>query len=334
MRKKDKNKLYIKKKNNITISYDYINGEYYCNDLKDKSNLIPISVCWMIENLCNLDCIYCFAENKNILSSIDYKVVADNILKLDPVTIVLTGGEPTLNPNLPNIIEYVGDKAYTIIDSNGTTNNWEKIIPKLKNSLVRFSIDSLNCDIINMVRPSKNKILTFKQIETITKNIQMLKRSNIPVIIQTVMTKFNINELNSIYAYLVELGIERWYISAVKYSDKCENNYNDICLDDEELNIVKEQIENFNSDKINITFSVEKEAGAKSRLFVEKSGRFFVDTIVDGIIYVGKDYTKPTKKEILSCLDVDKHYDLYINKKNIVNRNEKEECKWKTKLKK
>ena len=93
-------------------------------------------------------------------------------------------------------------------------------------------------------------------------------------------------------------------------------------------------MESFNSSKINITFSVEKEAGARARLFVEKSGRFFVDTIVDGVVYVGKDFTSPTREEILECLDLDRHYGLYINKNNIVKRNENEdECVWKTKLK-
>ena len=319
--------LYIKEKNNIEISYDFKNGEYSCPEYIPIENLVPISVCWMIENRCNLDCIYCFAENKNQLSSIDFRTTVDNI--------VLTGGEPTLNPDLPNIIEYIGDKAYTIIDSNGTTDKWEKIIPKLKSSLVRFSIDSLNCDIIDIVRPSKNKLMTLRQIASITKNIQMLKNNNIPVIIQTVMTRFNVTELSSIYDYLLKMGVERWYISAVKYSEKCKNNYNDICLTDKQFESVRNQVESFNSDKINITFSVEKEAGARARLFVEKSGRFFVDTIVDGVLYVGKDCTSPTKEEIIDYLDLDSHYGLYIKKNNIVNRNEKEENNiWKTKLKK
>jgi MoaA/NifB/PqqE/SkfB family radical SAM enzyme len=44
------------------------------------------------------------------------------------------------------------------------------------------------------------------------KNIQMLKNNNIPVIIQIVMTRYNVNELQSIYRYLLELWVERLYI--------------------------------------------------------------------------------------------------------------------------
>lgn len=323
MEVKNLKNLYIKMKNNIQIVYDYINGEYYyyyqdtnCGDIKYK--LSPVSVCWLIENSCNLNCIYCFAENKNNCSMANYKNVVDNILTLDPLTIILTGGEPTLNKKIGGIIEYIGDKAFTIIDSNGTTECWEEIIPKLKNSLVRFSIDSLNCDIIKIVRPSKIIDATENQIEIITKNIKLLRDNNIPVIIQTVMTKYNTEELEEIYNYLLELGVQRWYISAVKYSDKCKNNYNDICLNEEEIEKVKEKIDKFNTDKINITFSLEKNAGARARLFIEKSGKFFVDTIKDGIRYIGEN---PTMENVQSELDIDEHHNLYIKKKNIIKRN-------------
>lgn len=322
MKVKNKKNLYIKIKNDIQIAYDSIDGEYYyqknCENKDIKNKLSPISVCWLIENSCNLNCIYCFSEQKNSNPKSDYKQIANNILKLEPLTIILTGGEPTLNKDISKIIECIGDRAFIIIDSNGTTNCWDNIIPKLKNSLVRFSIDSLKCDIIKIVRPCKVIDSTKSQINTITTNIKKLKENNIPIIIQTVMTKYNIEELEDIYNYLLDLGIKRWYISAVKYSEKCKNNYNSICLHDEELEKVKQKIDTFNTDKINITFSLEKDAGARARLFVEQSGMFFVDTITDGISYLGNN---PSIEDVQKELDIEKHYNLYIKKNNIIKRN-------------
>lgn len=308
-------------KNNI--HYDKITGEYTFklpNEVGNiKEMLSPISICWMIENACNLNCIYCFAEHKNLCGSeLNYKEIIDNILRFNPITIILTGGEPTLNKNLLSILDYIGDRAITIIDSNGTCIDFEQIIPHLSNSVVRFSIDSLNTEVLQKVRPSKIKDNTKYQIPKIRKNIHSLMENNIPVIIQTVMTKYNINELEEIHDFLVENGVKRWYLSAVKYSEKCKEDYSDIGLTPDEINYISNLVSKYND--IYVTFSLEKDAGANSRLFVEKSGKFFVDTIRDGIEYVGDNPFLPTPKEVYEKLDCEKHYDLYIKKKNLIKK--------------
>lgn len=319
--------MYCKEKIKDSIHYDKINGEYYFDKkLQDhiniKNEVTPISVCWMIENACNLNCIYCFAEHKNIChEKVNYDAVVKNILNLHPITIILTGGEPTLNPNIKNIIDLIGEKAITIIDSNGTTTAFNNIISSLSNSVVRFSVDSLNSQVLKKVRPSKILAQTDEQIENITNNIKLLVTNNIPIIIQTVMTKININELDSIYQFLLNNGVKRWYISAVKYSEKCKNNFDDIGLTEEEIEIIIDKVNGYKSKTMNVSFSVEQDAGAKSRLFVEKTGKFFVDTIINGIKYVGKNSYSPTHDEICKCLDIKKHYDLYIGKKNILKSN-------------
>lgn len=317
-------------KNNINykeikrkINYDKITGEYSF-DCIDENNQIkkiisPISICWMIENACNLDCIYCFAQHKNLNNSaLDYKTIINNILKFNPVTLILTGGEPTLNKDLKKILTYINDKTITIIDSNGTYLSFEEMIPYLNNSVVRFSIDSVNTKVIEKVRPSKVLNDTSNQIIKIKNNIHELIANNIPVIIQTVVTKYNKDELDEIHDFLIANNIKRWYISAVKYCEKCKDSYMDIGLSEEEIMIVNNKIISFND--INATFSLEEDAGAKARLFVEKSGKFFVDTILNGIEYVGKDPYSPSLDEIYDKLDCSKHYDLYIKRKNLVKR--------------
>lgn len=152
--------------------------------------------------------------------------------------------------------------------------------------------------------------------QRLKKNIQILTSNNIPVIIQTVMTRYNINELASIHDFLIKNGVKRWYISAVKYSEKCKDNYGSMGLSTNEALSINHLVESYHD--INVTFSIEKDAGARARLFVEKSGKFFVDTIVDGIEYVGKNPYCPTPEEIYDKLDCEKHYDLYIKKKNLV----------------
>lgn len=316
-------KKFYKNRVSGKIVFDADNFEYYYAKNKDREinprDIMPLSFCWLIENNCNLDCIYCFSDHKNIcIKNKDYIETARNILNLDPLTIVLTGGEPTLNKNFKEILDFINGKALTIIDSNGTTDVWQKLIPSLKNSIIRFSIDSLNENTINKVRPSSNRILTSKQIPTITKNIKTLISNDILVTIQTVVTRFNINELDEIYNYLIQNGIKHWYLSVVKNSKKCSNIYSDIYPTDEEIELIKTKIKTYNQSKIRVKLSVEKDNFDNSRVFIDKTGQFFVELADKGIIYIGADPTKPTIKEICDEINLTTCYDLYINKGNIV----------------
>lgn len=318
-------RIYYKRKANGLLMYDTKNGDY-CFQSADSiirpQRLAPISVCWLIERDCNLDCIYCFSQSKNKLDKTDnFLQVAENILSLKPITIILTGGEPTLNIHIKEILEYIGIRALTIIDSNGTTNIWPELIPYLKNSIVRFSIDSLDSEIIKQVRPSKFFGLTSKQIPTIRKNIKLLKKHNVPIIMQTVLTSINTKELDTIYNFLLELQIHRWYISVVKYSDKCKDQFNQIGISPKELELICRKIASFPETPIKVTLSCEADAGAKSRLFVEESGDFCVDTIENGLMYVGTDSKNPSHEEVCKCLSVSRHFDLYIKRNNIISYN-------------
>lgn len=306
------------------IVFNADNFEYYYESNKgseiDPKDLVPISFCWLIENRCNLDCIYCFSDHKKMsVENNDYIETAKNILKLDPLTIVLTGGEPTLNKHLKEILDFINGDALTIIDSNGTTDVWSALIPSLKTSIVRFSIDSLRVNTINKVRPSSNCIFTSDQIPAITRNINILSSNDILVTIQTVVTKYNVNELDEIYNYLIQNGIKHWYLSMVKCSEKCSNIYRDIYPTDEEIELIKHKVKTYNQNKIRVKLSIEKNAFDNSRVFIDKAGMFFVELADKGITYIGANPTKPAISEICDELNLTTFYDLYINKKNIVD---------------
>jgi organic radical activating enzyme len=95
---------------------------------------------WTIHNVCNYDCSFCDDKTKNgskRWKTIEqYKTYADKIIKLcegKPFWIHITGGEPTLYPDLLELLEYIKSKGgYIHLNSNGsrTLRWWEELKEK------------------------------------------------------------------------------------------------------------------------------------------------------------------------------------------------------------
>ena len=90
---------------------------------------------WKIHNVCNYNCSFCFDDNKDgsvrWLSLEEYKKQFDKLYSVCdgmPYWVQLTGGEPTLYPELIELLTYIKSKgAYTSILSNGSrTIRWWK----------------------------------------------------------------------------------------------------------------------------------------------------------------------------------------------------------------
>jgi organic radical activating enzyme len=88
---------------------------------------------WMLHNECNYDCAFCGNPykdgSKRWLSLELYKKYVDNIVRESgdtPLWIQITGGEPTLFPELKELLEYIKSKnVYTSLISNGSrTVRW------------------------------------------------------------------------------------------------------------------------------------------------------------------------------------------------------------------
>ena len=122
-------------------------------------NIIPIRVeksspqqfkmiCWKLHNVCNYNCDFCSADNKdgsNRWFSLEkYKTIIDKIAVACegyPFYILYTGGEPTLYPKLIELLQYAKSKgAVNILISNGarTARWWEELA--MSNCLDRLTL--------------------------------------------------------------------------------------------------------------------------------------------------------------------------------------------------
>lgn len=275
----------------------------------------PFRVNWLIEERCNLDCIYCFADDKMENKETRENIIetANHILKLGFINVGLSGGEPTVSPYLKDVIEVLKGKCSINIDTNGTIRQLGEIAKILKeaNVLVRITIDSANMNILNMVRPSKSHNLD--QLAIIKENIIKLQNENVPMMIHTVVTQINKNHLEEIAELLLELNITRWHMYGVNYSEKCKNIYDQIKLTNKELNEVYTNVKRKYGNKINMSvYFDEGNYSANSVILINSEGNFYLDSITDGIHFIGKNPKFPKLCEINSELDIKMHCKGYL----------------------
>lgn len=287
----------------------------------DYSNLVPsvhldlqkpLCVCCLVENSCNLDCIYCFGDDKmyNEKSRLSVEQLYQPLIEMAPLQISLGGGEPTLNPRLAEIIEYIAKHEIAIImDTNGTTDTLSKFIPILKNNnvLTRVSVDSLDDTVITHIRPYKFKS-NQSAAKKILHNIDMLLENGVDVSIQTVLTKFNIDSILDIAEMLVSKKITRWHIAGVKYSEKCKDIYSLIQVSNDIVNNNIEKLKPY-FEKIYITHSFEKDFGSNARLLLDVNGEFLTDSVINGLSYIG---TQPSISQLYKYLDKAGHIRRYL----------------------
>jgi len=218
-------------------------------------------ILWIpIGHQCNLKCKHCDIHtlNEKLLLSNDkiFKVV-DWFSKLNPDGYVLFhGGEPLLNNNYMNIINYVFEKKLKfLLFSNGTLINKE-ISKSLKGKVecVIISLDSHIEEVHNKLRGNKNSY------SLAIKSINHLLDENIKVHTNLSLSSKNLDHFIDYCDFCDELGIfPRFSVIEpnFKYSDINRFKFSDLFIKDvdklnEVLNTYKNRYQSYLcNDKIN-----------------------------------------------------------------------------------
>ena len=182
------------------------------------------TVCWNITSNCNENCKFCFRKKCKENSLKQNKEILDNLLKIKIHKLTFSGGEALLYDNLFKLVDYAKQNDPSIIlslTSNGKVIDkylMKKIIQKF--DIITFSIDSTKEDINKKIGRGK---------EHLSKVIELLNICNnkIDIKINTVVSKFNITELENIYEIIKKYNVSRWKIlryypirDSIKYKDE------------------------------------------------------------------------------------------------------------------
>jgi MoaA/NifB/PqqE/SkfB family radical SAM enzyme len=176
--------------------------------ISEFERLQPVHFLVVLTNKCNMNCKYCYAEankqskEKDISGHEWVKFFDEMHLGGQRVAqnISFTGGEPTLHPDLPNILRLLSRKYKFEISSNGLMIS-DELVDALK------SLETLNYFNISMdsLKLSEDEVMRGKDTyDTRLRNITKLTAEGIPVCVAMTVSSMNLKSLTDTTKYFLD----------------------------------------------------------------------------------------------------------------------------------
>jgi MoaA/NifB/PqqE/SkfB family radical SAM enzyme len=196
----------------------------------------PILINWLITGRCPLACRYCYAEDlmrNEALEprSADIERIVESILSLNPLVVVVTGGDPLFSGHLAEAVHLLSGKVGIVVDTSGYTFTPKHLeLFKRHNVSVRISLDSERPKVNQAQRPLYRGYpkLVNQGIPTAVAAVNTLCQcldAGLCVTVQTVATKKNANDLVALGDKLYRLGVRSWRIFKVAPSKASYEGY-------------------------------------------------------------------------------------------------------------
>jgi sulfatase maturation enzyme AslB (radical SAM superfamily) len=179
----------------------------------------PLLINWLLTGRCAFHCTYCYSTDVMRQASDEptqaqVKRMAKTILSYRPVSVVLTGGDPLVSPNVVVALAALTGKAGVIVDTNGFGLTGEHLrLFREHDVYVRVSIDSESARTSNELRPPNDSSTC--SLNTALDCLDRCMRNHVRVGVQTVVTKENSSDLMSLGYRLRKLGISSWRLQII-----------------------------------------------------------------------------------------------------------------------
>ncbi|MDQ0158265.1 TIGR04053 family radical SAM/SPASM domain-containing protein [Alkalibacillus salilacus] len=175
----------------------------------------PFIVIWELTRACQLKCLHCRAEaqyHRHPLE-IDFeegKKLIDDIYEMNNPLLVFTGGDPLERPDVFDIAEYAVQKGVRVsMTPSATPNVTKEAMRKAKDvGLARwaFSIDGHNKEVHDYFRGTNGSY-------DLTMNaISYLQELEMPLQVNTVISRYNVDYLEEMADLMEELGCVLWSV--------------------------------------------------------------------------------------------------------------------------
>ena len=172
---------------------------------------VPIAVSWDITKKCNLKCAHCYSNSSLIeseeLNTEESKKLIAEIRDMDIEQLIILGGEPFCRPDLFELLEYAVRKGLSIaLTTNGYYINKNIAFQLAAFNLdgVQISLDSSNCKQHNSFRGQDGGF------EKAVEALKILSTCGVYTIVNTVLSKDNIDQLEDIILLCISLKVKRF----------------------------------------------------------------------------------------------------------------------------
>lgn len=288
----------------------------------------PLLVNWLITGQCTHDCVYCYAKDEMHEHSIepgmdDLRAVADQIIALQPLAVVLSGGEPLLSPHLFEIIDYISDRVGVFVDSNGYLLEQRHIdYFKSRGVVLRLSIDSLRPSSNCRVRPLRGQHQDGAPLlNRIVRGLSMCLDSGLTTVVHTVLTRENMNELVDMGERLLNVGLKVWRIMVLDdtpLSDEVRKKlwYEDEAARDKAYRHVYSELAKKNWYDMKVLIRRTPKVDANNVILVNTKGEFKKQSSIRGMGKVFIDSANPFSPQLgagRTNFEWVPHYDRYLN---------------------
>ncbi len=165
----------------------------------------PVNVTWEVTYACNLSCVHCLSDSgkkrRGELTTEECMRVIDDLAAAKVFQLNIGGGEPFARPDFLDLMDYAHEKGIvTCISTNGTLID-EEVARRLDHKLVyiQVSLDGATAESNDAIRGqgSYKKVL---------QALEHLRKRDLEVSINTVLTKLSFPELEKLTRLAVSFG--------------------------------------------------------------------------------------------------------------------------------
>lgn len=176
-------------------------------------NEAPFITIWELTRACALKCLHCRAEaqyhrDPRELTTEEGKQLIDQIAAMGSPLLVFTGGDPLMREDIYEFMRYAIEKGLRVsMTPSATPKVTKEAMRKSKEAgLARwaFSLDGSTAEIHDHFRG------TAGSFDLTMRSIQYLKELEMPIQINTTVSRYNLDDLSHIADKMMDLGAELW----------------------------------------------------------------------------------------------------------------------------
>ncbi|MFA4915558.1 MAG: 12,18-didecarboxysiroheme deacetylase [Syntrophales bacterium] len=191
------------------LRYGRESGKLPSHLLQFSADKKPVVV-WNMTRRCNLKCIHCYSNSQNIsysdeLTTAEGKRLLSNLAAFGCPVILLSGGEPLMREDLPELARFAVDQGMrAVVSTNGTLITREKaeIFREIGLSYVGVSLDG--------VEETHDRFRGVKgAFEKAMKGMRICRDAGIKVGVRFTMNKRNMVDIPAIFDLLEEEDVPR-----------------------------------------------------------------------------------------------------------------------------